>query len=275
MANKNKPARKIEEFQDEKSIAMDFAIKAHKKFDKIIKASILFGSQAKKQASADSDTDIILVIDDAAIAWDLELISWYREELGKLVASQKYGRELHINTIKLTTWWQDLLSGDPVVINIIRYGEALVDSGGFFNPIKALLDQGKIHSTPEAVYNLLQRAPVHLGRSKGSIIGAMEGVYWTMVDSAQAALMTAGKIPPSPEHVPVMLSETFVDNGMLKSGYVKSYAQIFDLHKAISKGQITSLRGSEIEEWHKTAESFMLEMTRLVDSLIEASKSEK
>src|SRR3989344_96111 len=127
------------EFINEKDIALEFAMQVHKKFDKLVKASILFGSQTKHSATAKSDVDIILIVDDASINWDIELVAWYREELAKLIANNKYNRELHINTIKLTTFWEDLMHGDPVVINILRYGEALVDIGGFFNPLKSLL----------------------------------------------------------------------------------------------------------------------------------------
>ncbi len=257
---------------DPKSIAMDFASKVHEKFDRLIKASILFGSQTKNTSSTNSDIDIIIIIDDASVSWDLELISWYREELGKLIAKQNYGGELHINTVKLTTWWQDLLQGDPVIINILRYGEALIDSGGFFNPIKSLLLQGKIKSTPEAVYSALQRAPMHLARSKAAEMGAIEGVYWTMIDSAQAALMTAGKLPPSPEHIPQMLKETFVDAGMLKINYVQAIRDLFLLHKAISHGETKQIRGADIDTWQKTAEGFLSEMTRIINTLLDKSK---
>src|SRR3990167_10220410 len=99
-------------WSNEKEIAMDFATRVHQKFDRLIKASILFGSQAKNTATEKSDVDIIFIIDDAAISWDLELVAWYREELSKLVQSSRYMRELHINSIKLTTWWQDLIEGD-------------------------------------------------------------------------------------------------------------------------------------------------------------------
>ncbi len=256
----------------EKNIAMDFAMKAHQKFNVIIKASILFGSQAKNTATADSDIDIILIIDDASINWDLELISWYREELAKIIASEKYSRDLHINTIKLTTWWNDLMHGDPVVLNIIRYGEALIDSGGFFNPIKALLLQGKIHSTPEAVYSALQRAPGHIARSKFAEMSAVEGVYWAMVDSAQAALMMAGKLPPSPEHLPEMLQETFVDSGLLKSNAVKTLRDIYVLHKSIAHGQVSDIKGQEIDAWQDTAEKFLSDMTDIIDKMIETKK---
>lgn len=263
------------ELKTEHDIALDFAEAIQRKFDKMIKASILFGSQAKNTASPGSDIDIIIIIDDAAINWDLELVSWYREELGKLVTSKGYGKELHINTIRVTTWWQDLLRGDPVVLNILRYGEALIDSGGFFNPIKALLLQGKISSTPEAAYAALQRAPVHLARSKLAELGAIEGVYWTMIDAAQAALITAGKMPPSPEHIPALLKETFVDRGLLKINYVKSLRDLYILHKTISHNQISQIKGADIDQWQKTAERFLSEITRIIDTILEAQKDIK
>jgi len=258
--------------RSEKEIAMDFAAKVHKKFDTIVKATILFGSQAKNKATSSSDIDMIIIVDDASIDWDLELIAWYREELGKLIAVSRYSRELHVNTIKLTTWWNDLMHGDSVVINILRYGEALIDIAGFFNPLKALLAQGKIHSTPEAVYAALQRAPLHLARSKAAQMGAIEGIYWTMIDSAQAALITLGKLPPSPEHVAPMLKENFVDTKMLKMEYVIWYRDIYVLHKSIVHRDINNIKGVEIDQWQDRARLFMKKMTEIIDKLLDAKR---
>jgi len=255
--------------KNEKDLAMDFAMKIHSKFDRLIKASILFGSQAKNTATATSDIDIIIIVDDASINWDLELVAWYREELAKIISSSTYKSELHINTIKLTTWWQDLLYGDPVIINIIRYGEALIDSGGFFNPLKALLVQGKIRSTPEAVYVALQRSPTHLARSKQAEMSAIEGIYWSMIDAAQAALITAGKLPPSPEHIPFMLKQTFVDNNMMKIEDVKAIRDLYLLHKGIIHGEIQNVKGADIDAWQEHAEHFLVQMTNIIARLLE------
>lgn len=258
--------------RDQKELALDFAARLHKKFDAIIKATILFGSQTKQSASSKSDIDIVIIIDDASIDWDLELVAWYREELAKLTALTEYSEYLHINTIKLTTWWNDLMHGDPVILNILRYGQALIDIGGFFKPLKSLLLQGMIHSTPEAVHAALQRAPAHLARSKYSQLSAIEGVYWTMVDSAQAALITLGKLPPSPEHIYGMLKEHFVETGILKDDFAKWYRDIFSLHKEVSHGRRMEINGSVIDQWQDRGEKFMLEMTHIIDKLIEAGK---
>ncbi|HLF53707.1 MAG TPA: nucleotidyltransferase domain-containing protein [Candidatus Nanoarchaeia archaeon] len=264
--------KRVGKLVSERDIAMNFAVKVQEKFDTLVKASILFGSQAKNTASAKSDIDIILVVDDASVEWDLELIAWYRTELGKVISSKNYGGDLHVNTIKLTTWWQDLIHGDPVVLNILRYGEPLVDLGGFFTPLKSLLVKGKIKSSPEAALVALQRAPTHLVRSKMAEMSAIEGIYWTMVDSAQAALITAGKMPPSPEYVGDMLKEAFVDTGMLHTGYVKAFNDLFAMHKGISHGKVSEVKGSEIDRWQDIAEKFMTEMTNLVNKLIDLKK---
>ncbi len=255
--------------QTPRDIAMDFAVSLHKKFDHLIKASILFGSQAKNTATSSSDIDIIVIIDDASLSWDLELIAWYREELARLVSQKRYGEELHINTIKLTTWWQDLMHGDPVVLNILRSGEVLIDIGGFFTPLKVLFTQGKIQSTPEAVYMALQRAPMHLARSKMAELGAIDGVYWTMVDSAQAALITAGQLPPSPEHVTQMLKETFVDKNLIRMDLVYWYRDIFMLHKNIIHGRIQEIKGADIDLWQGRAETFMKKMADVIDRILD------
>lgn len=253
---------------DEKEIAMDFATKLYKKFDKIVKSIILFGSQTKHTATSSSDIDIIIIIDDASIQWDQQLVAWYREELGNLIKVNPYKKDLHINTVKLTTWWQDLMRGDPVVINIIRYGEPLIDFGGFFDPLKILLQEGRIRSTPEAIYTALQRAPAHIARSKASELNAIEGLYWAMVDSAHAALMSIKQLPPSPEHVPIMLKNLFVDKRMLKMKYVVMYRDLYVLHRKIVHGEITDLKGIEIDDWQEKTEKFVQEMARLIKNII-------
>ena len=256
------------DLKTEHEIAMDFAVKTYKKFDKIVKAIILFGSASKKSQTLGSDIDIIILLDDASVKWDQELIAWYREELNKILEVSPYKANLHVNTIKLTSWWQDLMRGDPLILNILREGQALVDIGGFFDPLKYLLIEGKIRATPEAIYSCLQRAPFHLQRSKIAELSSVEGLFWCMVDSAHAALISAHVIPASPEHVARDLKETFVDKGMLKMKYITWYRDLLVLHKKIQHKEIFDLKGVEIDDWQEKAEEFLEEMTRLVKEIV-------
>jgi predicted nucleotidyltransferase/uncharacterized protein (UPF0332 family) len=243
-------------------------VKVYKKFDKILKSIVLFGSAAKKTQTRGSDIDIIIIIDDASIRWDQELIAWYREELEKIILENPYKSSLHVNTTKLTTWWEDLINGEPLIQNILRYGEPMIDMAGFFTPLKHLLAQGKIKATPEAAYSALQRAPGHLARSRAAEMGAIEGVYWAMIDSAHAALITAKVSPPSPEHIPGQLNRHFVERKMLKMKYVIWIKDIIELHKKIDHKEISDLKGVEIDTWQERASEFINAMAQLIKQTV-------
>ncbi len=270
--NKKEPSKKdfpTLKLKREHDIAMDFAVKAYKIFDKIIKSVVLFGSQVKQTSVAGSDIDIVIILDDAAVKWDQELIAWYRTELDDLLAKNPYSADLHINTIKLTTFWEDLMRGDPVILNVLRHGEAMLDYAGFFNPLKRLLIEGKIKSTPEAIYSCLQRAPLHIARSKAAELNVIEGLYWAAVDSAHAALIAANVTPPSPEHIPIDLKENFVNSKKLKMKYVLFYRDLLVLHKKIAHGEEKNLKGVEIDNWQEKTQEFVEIMAQLVKELID------
>jgi len=268
------PTKKLEKSKTlliagEREIAADFAMKVYEKFDQMIKSVVLFGSSAKKASTPESDIDVIIIIDDVSVRWDQELIAWYREELGKLIKANPYRKSLHINSVKLSTWWEDMMRGDPVVINVLRYGDALIDFGGFFNPLKVLLKEGKIRSTPESIYTLLQRAPGHLTRARQSMLGAVDGIYWTVVDSAHAALISANVMPSSPENIPDVLTETFVKKKMLNKKYVSYYSEIHEIAKDIVHGTESMIKGKKLDEMFVKADDFLREMAKLVDKLID------
>lgn len=265
-SSKEVPSLKL---KTEHDIAMDFAVKVYKKFDKMIKSIALFGSVAKQSAGPGSDIDIIIIIDDVSVKWDQELIAWYREELEKIIKSNPYKQSLHINTVKLSTWWEDLIRGDPTVINVLRYGEVMLDYGGFFEPLKYLLLEGKIKPSPEAIYVSLQRAPMNYTRSKQAQLSAVEGLFWAMVDSAHAALIAVNVLPPSPEHLALDLKEQFVSRGALKMKYVEWYRDLLVLHKKISHGQMTDLKGVEIDQWQERTREFLEVMTNLVRDIVD------
>jgi len=259
-------------FKNEQDIAYDFAVKAYELFGKVIKSIVLFGSSAKGKAVKGSDIDIIVILDDCTILWDGELIAWYREELGKLIRANPYKMPLHINSVRLSTWWTEMMRGEPVIINIIRWGQPLIDFGGFFTPLKVLLSQGKIKSTPEAIYVVLQRAPMHIARTRAALLNGIEGLYWAMVDSSHAALIAAKRVPPSPEHIGDLLDETFAQTRWLHPKYVAWYREMYSLAHKILHGAVVEVSGAEIHEWQARAEEFLGEMARIVNKIISEEK---
>lgn len=255
----------------DRDIAMDFSVKVYKKFQKLVKSIIYFGSSAKQETKPNSDIDLVILIDDVSISWNEELISTYREELSKIVQTNPYIKSLHINTVKLSTWWKDLMIGDPVVLNVLRYGEALIDDGGFFAPQKALLLAGKIKPTPEAIYNLLERVPVHMNRARVSYSNIVDAYYWACLDSSHAAIMSANITPPSPEHIVDILEENFVRKKMLSRKFVDTYLDVYSLMKDLSHGNITRVPGKTLDDLKEKTESFISEMVKLSERIIRES----
>ncbi|MBU2633951.1 MAG: nucleotidyltransferase domain-containing protein [Nanoarchaeota archaeon] len=251
----------------EEDIAYDFSIKVYKKFQQLVKSIVLFGSAAKNTLTKDSDIDIIIIIDDCTIQWDAELITWYREELGRIVAGDKGRDRLHVNTVTLSVFWEEVKNGEPVAINIIRYGKSLIDFGGLFEPLKILLQKGKIRPSAEAIYNALKRAPYHMQRANYGIFLAIDSLYWAMVDSAHAALMIAKQVPPSPEHIPEMLTEVLVKKRLLDKKYVEWFKEMYGLVHHLSRGAVIKIPGKKIELFRDRTDKFVGEMAKIVTKL--------
>ncbi len=269
---KKRQKEQAKQVSEDKEIAMDFASKAYQKFRDVIKAIAMFGSVTKEKATEKSDIDIIIVIDDCTVNWDDELIAWYREELAKLIASKKYKKELHINTVTLTAFWEEVRVGEPLIINVLRYGETLIDVGGFFDPIKVLLAKGKIRPTAEAIYTTMYRSGQHLGRANSNILNSVEGFYWSMVDAGHAALMAVNIIPPSPEHLAELLDENLVSKGILKKDLVEFYEETRKKAKKVLHGDTNKISGRELEEMQRKSEEFVLRLNEITKTLIRNQK---
>src|SRR3989344_583669 len=122
-------------------IATEFAKRAYKELPRLIKAIVVFGSTARAMSTRASDVDILVVIDDVRFILNPELMETYKIIVDTKI--EEVSQRLHVVTLKFTTFWEYVRAGDPVAINILRDGFALIDSG-FFEPLQALLYMGRI-----------------------------------------------------------------------------------------------------------------------------------
>jgi predicted nucleotidyltransferase len=242
--------------------AYRFATKVFEKFPGILKSIVLFGSVQKGTVTRKSDIDIAIVLDDTSVKPTRKFIDWYSLEIATII--QKSDPRIHVTTVTLTTFWENVKTGEPVAINMLRYGIPLIDTG-FFEPLKYLLLAGRIKPTEEAVYNALTRAPWHRVRANSRILGAVIDFYWVMIDSAHAALMKYGQVPPSPEHIEPMLMDNFVRTKMLNSRFVKYYKELWLTSKAVVHGDLTRVGGADYDRYRRMAEEFEAEMRKLIE----------
>jgi len=242
-------------------IAYKFATKVYKLFPGVLKSIVLFGSVVKGTLTRESDIDILIIFDDTSLQPTRRFIDWYNTEITKVI--QNVDPRLHVNTVTLTTFWENVKVGEPVAINVLRYGISLIDTG-FFEPLQLLLRRGRIRPTEEAIWNALTRVPGHLTRSTARILGAVVDLYWVMIDSAHAALMSYGLVPPSPEHVARMLKSVFVDKGIIPKKYLKYYDEVWKTSKAIIHGEVLRVSGIDYDRYRQMAEEFKAEMEKIV-----------
>lgn len=258
-----KVGKQKEDFhKEDMQIAYKFANQLFKEFGNFLKAVVLFGSTARGD-KAEKDIDILVIVDDVTIDFTPEVIETYRIIIEKTIVSLT--ERLHVTSLKYSSFWEYARSGDPVAINILRDGVPLIDSG-FFKPLQALLAEGRIRPSPESVWTYFGRAPRTLHNARWHVMQAALDLYWSVVDSAHAALMMLNVTPPSPDHVGDLLENMLVARGLLDKKYVKTMRKFYDLQKKIVHREIADLNGKEFESLYAEAQDFVSTMKTFIES---------
>jgi len=242
-----------------------FSKKVYDELSKFIYSMVLFGSTTS-EAEHKNDIDILIVIDDVHINLTPEFLESYKIIIEKIIVQTDI--KIHVQTMKLTSFWEYVRNGDPVAMNILRTGVALIDYG-FFEPLQQLLKLGRIRPSLESIYNYYMMAPKSIDNSKMHLLAAFIDLYWAVIDASHAALMCLNVTPPSPEHVGDMLREHMVKAKLLHPRYVKYMNEFYYISKKISHREIKYISGSEYEKYLKKA----IEMVSVLKKFIE--KKEK
>ncbi|MBI2143301.1 nucleotidyltransferase domain-containing protein [Candidatus Woesearchaeota archaeon] len=255
--------------RDELVIAYRFARRVHREFGDFLKAIVLFGSTAKHSVGKHGDIDLLIVVDDVTVTPTQELVEAYRIIVEKLVT--EVSTRLHITTIKLTTFWEYIRAGDPVGMNILRDGVALLDTG-FFDPLRALLMRGRVRPSEEAVWTYFARAPRTLHNAKWHVLQAVIDMYWAVIDAAHAALMMLGETPPSPDHVAALLQEKLIRPSHMHRKYALTVNKFYLLQKRIMHREIRELKGSELDALFREAQEFVGKVDELINKRFKTKK---
>ena len=245
------------------AIAKSFAKRLQKEFGNFLKAVVLFGSAARQTPlQKRGDIDILVVVDDLSIRMTREVIEAYKLIIERVIG--KVSTKLHITSMTITSFWEYIRAGDPVAINIIRDGVALIDVG-FFDPLQALLIQGRIKPTQESVWVYFGRAPRTLVNSRWHLLQATLDLYWSVIDATHAALMHIGEIPPSPEHADDLLRRKLVKEHKLEAKYANTMQKFYKLMKGITHREIKEIKGPEYEKYYREAEEFVNRMQKFIE----------
>ncbi|MCL4361958.1 MAG: nucleotidyltransferase domain-containing protein [Candidatus Parvarchaeota archaeon] len=224
--------------------AYKFAKGIFERYPKVMKTIVLFGSYSKGKETEDSDVDIMVVMDDVLNKLDETVQSLIFSDVDKLVKESQV--KLHINFVTLTAFWRGVIAADPVSVNVLKYGVPLIDTG-YFEPLQALLNMGEIKPTEESIYASLTRSELYMNSAKLKLASVVTDMYWAVVNSAQAAIMRQGDIPPSPEVIPEMLLK-LEERGLVNKKQIDDFNEIFTLGKRLFHGEKIDINGEKAQE---------------------------
>lgn len=270
-------------------IAQAFAKEVLKKYGKYVKAVVMMGSVAREEFKPLSDIDVFVVIDDTTMSMTQDMREKVDEELeliaekipgATVVTKNADGKEEKTNllsvqpTYTLTEFWDYARVAHPIIYNFIKEGVPVYDTG-FFEPIKKLLEMGRIPSTREAIENYMEGAPKKIMRAKTvKLLMLAEDAYYAMLNTAQAVLMFMGIEPPVPNRAYEEVKRYLVEPGILEPEYADWLRDIIDIRKKIEHKELMDVSGSFVDEWLEKAEKFTDKMFSLLNAL-EMRKKEK
>lgn len=243
-------------------VAQKFCQMLQQEMGEFLSGVVLFGSSVRRESTEKSDIDVLVVGDDTSYQMTEELIEGYRLIVENVIA--RVSTKLHVTSMTFTSFWEYAKAGDPVVVNILRDGVALLDTG-FFEPLQRLLKQGRIRPSEESVWRYFGRSPMTLLNSRWHVLQATLDLYWAVIDSAHAALMRKGVVPPTPEQVADQLEKNFVHHHLLEKRYVETMQRFYGLSKKITHREIKEIRGEDYEKYYQEADDFVRRMKRLVE----------
>lgn len=248
--------------KEDLDLAYRFAGELQKELGNFIKAIVIFGSTARHTKTKKGDIDILVIVDDLSTVLTQELVDAYRVIVKNTIV--KVSTKLHVISLRFTAFWEYIRNGDPIGINMLRDGVALIDTG-FFDPLQSLLKRGKIRPTQESIWTYYVRAPNTLHNSKWHLLQATLDLYWAVIDASHAALMKLGEIPPTPGHVADLLEQKLVKKKLLEPRYAQIMRHFYKLMKMITYREIKEITGQEFDKYHHEAEQFVQRMKKIIE----------
>jgi len=243
-------------------LAYKFAKEIWKEFDRFCRAIVLFGSTVQKTHEQQSDIDVLIIVDDVSFFMTPEVVETYRIIVQKKV--REISTKLHITTLKFTSFWEYIRIGDPIGINMLRDGVAMIDTG-FFAPLQMLLHQGRIRPTNEAIVSYSSRVPQTMHNSKWHIIQGTLDLYWAAIDASHAALMKIGELPPNPGKVAELIDEKLCKSKLVDKKCPGIMRSLYATSKKILHREIKEMSGTDYDRLAQDAQFLVKEMKRFLE----------
>lgn len=215
---------------------------ARKQYGDIIKSVLIFGSAAKGTMVKGSDADVWVVLDDTATksSDDLDKVNTHLY----LIAHEL--KDIHIQTTTLTEFWRWIKMGSPELVNFLRYGLLIYDTG-FVKPVQRMLNMGLIPPSEETIALKARAAEARYRKIRLDIKSMIFELRYTATDACQAVIMHYYKAQPDQKSIPKFLQKLVKDKKLEKK-YITKYKDLNKLWKDIDHKEIKEVTTQHLEK---------------------------
>jgi uncharacterized protein (UPF0332 family)/predicted nucleotidyltransferase len=243
-----------------------------KELDILVKSVVWFGSAVRggfaagKKSLRDeimfgSDIDVLIVLDDTINVLTPEVVTAYRVVTEKTAAN--ISTRLHITTMPVTKFWDYSLKGDPILINMLRDGKAVYDSG-CFGMAQRMLGSRRIAPSRDIVWIYMARGPMSIANANWNMKEAVLDLYWGVFDAAHAALLHYDVVPESPEQLVPLVKQQLVLKGIIDKKYLSVVGEFMNIGKMLMTGEVHKISGDHYDRYRKEAEEFIHVVKELI-----------
>jgi len=235
-----------------------FTNEARKQYGDLIKTVLIFGSATKGTMVKGSDADVFVILDDTATkgSEDLEKIN------SQLYLIAHELKDLHIQTHTLTEFWQWLRMGSPELVNFLRYGLVVYDTG-FIKPVQRMLQMGLLPPSEETITLKARTADIRYKKIKADIKSMIFELRYTMLDAVQAVVMYYYKKQPDYKAAPEFL-EKLVAEKKLEKEYIEKFKELDKLWKDIDHKEIKEVTTEHLEKALQISKQVIDRMKKLL-----------
>lgn len=254
--------KKYKEKEDQKreiyEKVVQFTQEAKKQYGDLIKSVVVFGSAAKGILKPGSDIDVWVVLDDTATKSSEDL----KNVVANLYLIAEKLKDLHVQTTPLTEFWGWLKIGSPELVNFLRYGLPIYDTG-FIKPVQRMLQLGLIPPSEETIKLKAGGAEVKWKKIERDIKSMIFELRYIAMDIIQSVVMYYYKQQPDAKAIPEFLEKLEKEKGLEKV-YKEKFEELDKLWKDIEHKIIKEVKIEHLKRAQELAKDILERFKKLL-----------
>ena len=191
------------------------------------------------------------------------LVNKKQKEIAKAASARLKGYKIRVNLLNL--YFENIFEGNLYFYENINRSEILYDPNSFIDPIKKMIETGKISGTKQSFLMKFLKVSEHFKKVNSIKFDVLNNSVLLIVESSQAALLEYADFVPALKKVPKYLEKHLLPKGLEKR-YIEWVKETIQTYREIEHGKKNLLTGSELDKIQKNAEEFRDRISSILES---------